>query len=160
MALVCQEVLAAHVIDPLDPAGYKQHQKLIVGEATPANAYWIMSTLRALQIDARILHAGLFNKAKADMVDLFDDPISTLRVLIMMRHRTRTILTRSICSTFHELSPALMTRHDVRHDVSHDVTRLSILILEHKRRNMTTKIIARVVSPTTFCSTLICRSMH
>ena len=84
MSLVCREVLAARLIDPLDPQKHKQHQKLLIGEATPVNAYWIMSTLRALCIDARILHAGLSNKAKADMVDLFNQPGSSLKVLIMM----------------------------------------------------------------------------
>ncbi|KAH0346279.1 hypothetical protein KCU83_g7430, partial [Aureobasidium melanogenum] len=84
MSLVCREILAARIIDPLDPEKYKQHQKLIIGEATPANAYWIMSTLRALNIDARILHAGLSNKAKAEMVDMFNNPKSSLKVLIMM----------------------------------------------------------------------------
>ncbi|KAH0288518.1 hypothetical protein KCU62_g5009, partial [Aureobasidium sp. EXF-3399] len=84
MSLVCREVLAARILDPVDPQKYKQHQKLLIGEATPVNAYWIMSTLRALCIDARILHAGLSNKAKAEMVDLFNDPKSSLKVLIMM----------------------------------------------------------------------------
>jgi hypothetical protein len=84
MALVCQEVSNARIIDPLDPVKYKQHQKMIIGEATPANSYWITSALRALQIDARILRAGLSNKAKADMVDLFNDPKSTLKVYWIM----------------------------------------------------------------------------
>ncbi|KAH0289648.1 hypothetical protein KCU62_g4257, partial [Aureobasidium sp. EXF-3399] len=66
MSSICREILAARIIDTLDPEKYKQHQKLIIGEATPANAYWIMATIRALQIDARILHAGLSNKAKAE----------------------------------------------------------------------------------------------
>lgn len=46
----------------------------MVGEATPANAYWIMSTIWALQTDARILQAGLSNKAKAELVDMFNNP--------------------------------------------------------------------------------------
>jgi hypothetical protein len=84
LALLCKEILSCHILDPLDPGKYKAHQKLIVAEATPANAYWIQATLRSLVIDARILHAGLSNKAKASMVDLFNDPKSSLKILIMM----------------------------------------------------------------------------
>ena len=58
MSLICHEILAARIIDPLDTEKYKQHHKLIIGEATPANAYWIMAAIRAMQIDARILHAA------------------------------------------------------------------------------------------------------
>jgi hypothetical protein len=74
MVLVCRDLLAAPIVDFVDPVKYKQHQIMIIGEATSANAYWMMSTPRTLQIDARILQAGLHNKAKADMVDLFNDP--------------------------------------------------------------------------------------
>ncbi|KAH0264376.1 hypothetical protein KCU91_g12087, partial [Aureobasidium melanogenum] len=84
LALLSKEILAGHILDPLDPEKYKNHQKLIVAEGTPANAYWIQTYLRSLGIDARVLHAGLSNKAKAAMVDLFNDPKSSLKVLIMM----------------------------------------------------------------------------
>jgi len=81
--LALQEVLSAKVIEEVDKERYHQHQKLIIGESTPANAWFMMLVLRALLIDARVLHAGLSNKAKADLVDLFNDPASTLKVLII-----------------------------------------------------------------------------
>lgn len=83
VALAMAELLEIHALEPLDPDRY-QHQKLIIGEATPANAYYLQAALRACLVDARILHAGLSNKAKSRLVDQFNDPNSQLKCLIMM----------------------------------------------------------------------------
>lgn len=82
--LACQEVLDCKVIEPLDKSRYRSHQKLIIAEKIPGNAFYLAQSLRALLIDARVMHAGLTNKAKSDMVALFNDPNSTFKVLIMM----------------------------------------------------------------------------
>lgn len=71
-------------IEPLDPERLKLHQELMMGEATPANVYYLMSTLRVCLIDARILHVGLSNKRISDLVDLFNDLHSSLKILITM----------------------------------------------------------------------------
>lgn len=83
VALAMTELLDVHAFDPLNP-DLHQHQKLIIGEATPANAYYLQAALRACLVDARILHAGLSNKAKSRLVDQFNDPKSQLKCLIMM----------------------------------------------------------------------------
>jgi SNF2 family DNA or RNA helicase len=40
--------------------------------------------LRTALIDARVMHAGLSNKAKGDLVELFNNLDSSFKVLIMM----------------------------------------------------------------------------
>jgi hypothetical protein len=82
--LVFQELLTIKAIEPLDKARWKSHQKLIAGEVSPGNAYFLQCLLRAALIDARVMHAGLSNKAKGELVDLFNDPQSSLQVIIMM----------------------------------------------------------------------------
>jgi hypothetical protein len=84
VALAMAELLEIHALEPLNPDGLHHHQKLIIGEATPANAYYLQAALRACLVDARILHAGLSNKAKSKLVDEFTDPNSQLKCLIMM----------------------------------------------------------------------------
>lgn len=81
--LAFQELLTVHAIDPVDEARYKGHQKLLIGEYFPASAYYLQCVLRAALIDARIMHAGMSNRAKAELVNLFNDPNSTVQVVIM-----------------------------------------------------------------------------
>ncbi|KAG9558301.1 hypothetical protein KCU71_g11578, partial [Aureobasidium melanogenum] len=68
----------------LDPNHLGHHQKLIIGEATSANTYYLQAALRSCLIDARTSHAGLSNQAKARLVDKFNDPKDPLKCLIMM----------------------------------------------------------------------------
>jgi SNF2 family DNA or RNA helicase len=82
--LVLQEVLAAKAIEKLDKQKYKQHQKVMPVEATVPCAWYLEQTLRAALLDARVMHAGLSNQAKAELCDLFNDPNSTLKILIIM----------------------------------------------------------------------------
>lgn len=84
LAHLCRVILTGHIVEPLAPELYNNHQKMIAAEVTPANAYYTQAVLRSVQIDARILHAGLSNKAKANMVKEFNDPESSLKILIMM----------------------------------------------------------------------------
>lgn len=82
--LVFQEILATKVLEPVDKERYKHHQKLILAEATPPCAWFLALLLRCALVDARVMHAGLSNKAKTDLQELFNDPNSSLKVLIMM----------------------------------------------------------------------------
>ncbi|CEL03222.1 hypothetical protein ASPCAL04379 [Aspergillus calidoustus] len=84
LRLVFQELLTVKALDRVNKAAYGHHQKLIVGETTPANAFYLQQVLRACLIDARVFHADLSHQAKTKMVDLFNDEYSTLRVLIML----------------------------------------------------------------------------
>lgn len=82
--LALQEIIAVHAIEKVDKAKYNGHQKVIFAEVSPVNAWYLMAALREGLIDARVMHAGLSNKAKTELQDLFNDPNSTLKVLIMM----------------------------------------------------------------------------
>jgi hypothetical protein len=82
--LCFQEVLAAKSLEKLDEARWKQHQKLISADSTPPCAWYLEVLLRAALIDGRVMHAGLSNRAKSELCDLFNKAESTLKVLIMM----------------------------------------------------------------------------
>ncbi|KAL2853237.1 hypothetical protein BJY01DRAFT_232331 [Aspergillus pseudoustus] len=82
--LVFQEILTVKAVERVNKAAFGHHQKLIVGEIVPANAFYLEQVLRACLIDARVFHANLSNHAKTAMVELFNDPNSTLKVLIML----------------------------------------------------------------------------
>jgi hypothetical protein len=62
------------------------------------------------------------NKNQADKVNMLNNTTSFLKALMMRHDVSRDV------------------RHDVSRDVRHDITGPSILIMEHKRRNMITKI--------------------
>ncbi|KAG9588870.1 hypothetical protein KCU77_g5245, partial [Aureobasidium melanogenum] len=83
-ALAMPGLLGFMPCSKLDPDGLGHHQKLIIGEATPVNAYYLQAALRSCLVDARILHAGLSNQARARLVDKFNDPKDPLKCLIMM----------------------------------------------------------------------------
>lgn len=55
-----------------------------MAETTPSNAWYLSVLLRTALIDGRVMHAGLSNRAKGDLVQLFNDPTSSFKVLIMM----------------------------------------------------------------------------
>ena len=82
--LTFQEILTVKCIEEIDKSYWKSHQKLIIAESHPGNAFYLHILLRCALIDARVMHAGLSNRAKSELVDLFNDPQSTLQVLIMM----------------------------------------------------------------------------
>ena len=82
--LVFQELLAIKALEPLEKARYGHYQKLIIGETYPANAFFLQALLRCALVDARVFHADLSHQGKSQLVDLFNDPTSSLKVLIMM----------------------------------------------------------------------------
>lgn len=81
---VFQEILATKALEKLDKQRYKHHQKLIVVESIPACAWYLEALCRAALIDARWMHAGLSIQARTELCDLFNDPHSSVRVLIMI----------------------------------------------------------------------------
>ncbi|KAF4636083.1 hypothetical protein G7Y89_g2010 [Cudoniella acicularis] len=85
LRLLFQVLLTYHVLDPLNKPFYKHHQKLIYADTVPANAYYVEKTLRAGLVDARTMHSGLSNNARSELVDLFNDPESSLKVLILLQ---------------------------------------------------------------------------
>ncbi|KAL3464256.1 hypothetical protein BJX64DRAFT_286678 [Aspergillus heterothallicus] len=82
--LVFQELLTMKVVERVNKTAFGHHQKIIVGETLPANAFYLQQVLRACLIDARVFHADLSHQAKTNMVDLFNDEYSTFKVLIML----------------------------------------------------------------------------
>lgn len=81
---VLQQILDGKVIEKLDKAKWKHHQKLIVYEGTPGCGFYVQALCRVALIDARMMHASLTNKAKGELCDLFNDPRSSSKVLIIM----------------------------------------------------------------------------
>lgn len=84
MRLTLQRILAIKGLERSDKVRYKRHQKMIISVSVPTCAWYIQVSLRALLIDARVMHAALPNKLRSDMADHFNDPQSTFRVLIML----------------------------------------------------------------------------
>ncbi|PGH03057.1 hypothetical protein AJ80_08752 [Polytolypa hystricis UAMH7299] len=81
---VFQEVLTIKSIEKLDKARYKHHQKLVIAETLPGNAFYLEEVLRCALIDTRVMHAGLYNKARSELAELFNDPDSSFGVLILL----------------------------------------------------------------------------
>ncbi|QKX54988.1 uncharacterized protein TRUGW13939_02078 [Talaromyces rugulosus] len=84
LRLIFQELTKVKVIEKVNKERYGHHQKLIIGEVVPANAFLLETVLRACLIDARVFHADLSHQAKSLMVDMFNDAKSSLKVLIML----------------------------------------------------------------------------
>ncbi|OBT86897.1 hypothetical protein VE02_03857 [Pseudogymnoascus sp. 03VT05] len=84
LRLALQRVLFIKGIEAFDKSRFKRHQKLIISVSIPACAWYLQVALRAVLIDARVMHAALPNKQRSDMADLFNDPQSTFRVLVML----------------------------------------------------------------------------
>ncbi|OBT82958.1 hypothetical protein VE02_08180 [Pseudogymnoascus sp. 03VT05] len=82
--LAFQRLLAVKGIEELDKEKYGRHQKQIVAVSVPVNAFALQMTYRELLVDARVLHAGLTNTEKGTLVSLFNDPTSSVKVLIML----------------------------------------------------------------------------
>ncbi|KAL4938301.1 hypothetical protein BDV06DRAFT_226110 [Aspergillus oleicola] len=82
--VVCQKLLTIRAIEKVDKRRYGHHQKLIVGEDLPANSCYLQQVLRICLIDARVFHVDLSYQARSQMVDLFNDPNSALKVLIKL----------------------------------------------------------------------------
>ncbi|KAL4794472.1 hypothetical protein BDV19DRAFT_188442 [Aspergillus venezuelensis] len=81
--LVFQELLTLKALEKVNKAAYGHHQKLIVGEFLPANAFYLQEVLRACLIDARVFHKELSYQARSEMVELFNDPNSSLKFLML-----------------------------------------------------------------------------
>lgn len=84
LRLIFQELLTVRAVEKPDPSRYGHHQKLIIGEASPAVAFFLEAILKECLIDARVFHADLSHQAKGEIVDLFNNAKSTLKVLIML----------------------------------------------------------------------------
>lgn len=83
LRVVLNEILARKVLNPVNPNRWKHHQKLIVVESQPVNAWFIETVLRTLLIGVRSFHSALNAQERDTLVESFNDPKSDLRVLIM-----------------------------------------------------------------------------
>lgn len=81
---VFQQILDVKALERLNKEQYRHHQKLIVAEGIPCNAWFLSIVLRTALIDGRVMHAGLSNRAKGEIVELFNNPMSSFKVMIMM----------------------------------------------------------------------------
>ena len=82
--LLFQEILTTKVLQKVNKAQFGHHQKLIVAESTTANAFYLQVLLRCALIDGRVMHAGFSNRAKSELIEMFNNPNSSLKVMIMM----------------------------------------------------------------------------
>ena len=59
-------------------------QKLIICEDTPIVAWFWEIALCFLYIETRVLHSGLTNSERSELVDSFNSPAASIKVLILM----------------------------------------------------------------------------
>jgi hypothetical protein len=82
--LLFQQILSGRIIEKVNKALYGHHQKMIVAESITLNAFYLQVLLRSALIDGRVMHAGLSNRSRSELVEIFNDPESSLKVLILM----------------------------------------------------------------------------
>lgn len=56
----------------MNGARYGSHQKLLVGEQIPANAFYLHRVLSEVLVNVRLLHAALSNASKAKLCRQLD----------------------------------------------------------------------------------------
>lgn len=66
----------------MDKDRFGHHQKILIVDSCPLNAWYAEVVLRAALVDARTLHSALEPSERDTLVNEFNDPQSTLRVLI------------------------------------------------------------------------------
>lgn len=80
--LVFQMLREWRILEPPDPK-YKSHQKVILAVSVPISAWFLEIVFKACLIGAAAFHSGLSHEERASMVKTFNDPNSTLKILIM-----------------------------------------------------------------------------
>ncbi|KAJ6176868.1 Helicase C-terminal [Penicillium canescens] len=83
LRVALNEILVRKVLNPVNPNRWNHHQKLIVVESQPVNAWFIETVLRTLLIGVRSFHSALNAQERDTLVESFNDPKSDLRVLVM-----------------------------------------------------------------------------
>ncbi|KAJ6162488.1 SNF2-like protein [Penicillium canescens] len=83
LRVVLDEILGRKVVHPLNPDKYNHHQKLILVDLQPANAWFIEVVLRSLLVGVRGFHSHLSAVERDKLIAMFNDPKSDLRVLVM-----------------------------------------------------------------------------
>lgn len=68
----------------LPHSGNNQAQKILITEDVPLNAYYIELVLKSVYVEAEVLHAGLSDTERVDLVQRFRDPADKLMVLVIM----------------------------------------------------------------------------
>ncbi|KAJ5181125.1 hypothetical protein N7491_000679 [Penicillium cf. griseofulvum] len=82
LRLIFQELLDRKVFEEVDKNRFGHHQKILIVDSCPLNAWYAEVVLRAALVDARTLHSALEPSERDTLVNKFNDPQSTLRVLI------------------------------------------------------------------------------
>jgi superfamily II DNA/RNA helicase len=68
----------------LNKKQYGHHQKLLIVDSVPINAWYMEKVLRAALVDAKTLHSSLDQQERDLLVKHFNDPRSELKVLIRL----------------------------------------------------------------------------
>ena len=97
MRLVFQEILDGKLLEPPYLGKYNHWQKLIVAEANPPPGWYMEMVLRCALLDARMMHSALSNHARSSLVDLFNDPQSSLKILILLLDVSAVGLNLHVC---------------------------------------------------------------
>lgn len=82
LRVIFQQLADQKVMRPLDKKRYGHHQKVLIVDSVPINAWYIEKVLRAALVDAKTLHSSLDQHERDVLVKQFNDPKSDLKVLI------------------------------------------------------------------------------
>ncbi|KAJ5188427.1 SNF2-like protein [Penicillium cf. griseofulvum] len=70
------------VLEAANPAQYSHHQKALIVECCPLNAWYLEVVLNAALIGTRAMHVNLNEQERKSLVDNFNDPNSSLKIII------------------------------------------------------------------------------
>ncbi|KAJ6187742.1 SNF2-like protein [Penicillium mononematosum] len=71
------------VLEAADTAQYRHHQKALIVECCPLNAWCLEVVLNAALIGTRAMHAKLHDQERRSLIDNFNNPNSSLKVMII-----------------------------------------------------------------------------
>ncbi|OQE93034.1 hypothetical protein PENNAL_c0006G04773 [Penicillium nalgiovense] len=80
--VIFQQLADQTVMRPLDKKHYGHHQKLLIVDSVPINAWYIEKVLSAALVDAKTLHSSLDQQQRDLLVKRFNDPRGELKILM------------------------------------------------------------------------------
>ncbi|KAL2703928.1 hypothetical protein AAEP93_004999 [Penicillium crustosum] len=80
---IFQVILKYKILYPVDRARHGHHQKAMIVESSPLSAWYLEVVLNTALICTRVMHSGLNEEQRTNLVRDFNNPASGLKVLII-----------------------------------------------------------------------------